>query len=469
MTEISVEKIDPGRLHDILYNVFDKRNVLTSKEQLLVYSFDATAPVSDQMPAAVVLPGSRDEIVELLRIANEYQIPIVPRGSGTGLAMASTPVPGSIVILFNRMNRILEIDQANLTALVEPGVVTAELAAAVDQAGLFYPPDPGSMSISTLGGNAATNAGGLRGLKYGVTGDFVMGLEVVLPTGEILQTGNKCKKDVAGYNLSSLFIGSEGTLGIITQILLRLLPKPETQRTAVAFFNDIQPAAQVVADIIAAKIIPVTLELLDNICIQNVEAYASLGLPVEAGALLLIEVDGYSSQVDQEIKIITDICRSNEATSVNVAKDQAHAAQLKAARRTTLAALARRKPTTILEDVTVPRDKIPEMVRRIREIARKHKVEIAIFGHAGDGNLHPTGMTDARDKAELERVETAFEEIYLSALELGGTITGEHGIGLKKRAILPKQVGGTGIALMRTIKQSLDPHNILNPGKVFEI
>jgi glycolate oxidase len=469
MSEISVEKIGQDKLHDILYKIFDKRNVLTSKEQLLVYSFDATAPVSDQMPAAVVLPGNRDEVVELLRIANEYRIPIVPRGSGTGLAMASTPVPGSIVILFNRMNRILEIDQANLTALVEPGVVTAELAAAVDQLGLFYPPDPGSMSVSTLGGNTAVNAGGLRGLKYGVTGDFVMGLDVVLPTGEVLQTGNKCKKDVAGYNLTSLFIGSEGTLGIITQILLRLLPKPETQRTAVAYFDDIQPAAQVVADIIAAKIIPVTLELLDNICIQNVEAYASLGLPVDAGALLLIEVDGYNSQVDQEIRIITDICRSNGATSVNVASDPEHANQLKAARRTTLAALARRKPTTILEDVTVPRDKIPEMIRRIREIARKYRVEIAIFGHAGDGNLHPTGMTDARNKAELERVETAFEEIYLSALELGGTITGEHGIGLKKRAILPKQVGGTGIALMRSIKQSLDPQNILNPGKVFEI
>jgi glycolate oxidase len=469
MSDISVEKIEPGKLHNILYKSFDKRNVLTSKEQLLVYSFDATAPVSDQMPAAVVLPGSRQEVVELLRIANEYRIPIVPRGSGTGLAMAATPVPGCIVILFNRMNRILEIDQANLTALVEPGVVTTELAAVVDQAGLFYPPDPGSMAISTLGGNAATNAGGLRGLKYGVTGDFVMGLEVVLPTGEILQTGNKCKKDVAGYNLTSLFIGSEGTLGIITQILLRLLPKPETQRTAVAIFDDIQPAAQVVADIISAKIIPVTLELLDNICIQNVEAYASLGLPVEAGALLLIEVDGYNSQVDQEIRIITDICRSNGSTSVNVASDPAHANQLKAARRTTLAALARRKPTTILEDITVPRNKVPEMVRRIREIAEKYKVEIAIFGHAGDGNLHPTGMTDARDKEELSRVEIAFEEIYLAALELGGTITGEHGIGLKKRNILPKQVGATGMELMRSIKRSIDPNNILNPGKVFEL
>jgi len=458
---------------DIIFSLLDdlmgSQYVLKSKEQMLVYAFDATAPVTDQMPSAVVLPGNRDEIVELLKIANEYHIPIVPRGSGTGLAMGSTPLPGSIVVLMNRLNKILEIDSANLTALVEPGVITAELATAVEQEGLFYPPDPGSMSISTLGGNVAVNAGGLRGLKYGVTGDFVTGLEVILPTGDVLLTGNKCKKDVAGYNLSSLFIGSEGTLGIITQILLRLLPKPETQRTAMALFDDIQPAAQVVADIIAARIVPVTLELLDNICIQSVEAHASLGLPVDAGALLLIEVDGYHSQVDGEIEKIIHICQSNKATSVNVAKDQIHANQLKAARRTTLAALARRKPTTILEDVTVPRDKIPEMVRKIREIAQKYDVEIAIFGHAGDGNLHPTGMTDARDTEELSRVETAFEEIYLAALELGGTITGEHGIGIKKRHILPKQVGEIGLDTMKSIKKSIDPNNILNPGKVFEL
>jgi glycolate oxidase len=258
-------------------------------------------------------------------------------------------------------------------------------------------------------------------------------------------------------------------LGIITQILLRLFPKPETQKTAVAFFNDIQSAAQVVADIIAAKIIPVTLELLDSICIQTVETHASLGLPMEAEALLLIEVDGHTSQVEEEIKVITDICRANEATSIQAANDQEHANQLKAARRKTLAALARRKPTTILEDVTVPRDKIPEMVRSIREIAKKHMVEIAIFGHAGDGNLHPTGMTDARNKEELDRVEAAFEEIYLSALYLGGTITGEHGIGIKKRAILPKQVGETGINLMRSIKQTFDPNNVMNPGKILEV
>jgi glycolate oxidase len=469
MEKNSTRNLEAENLTNILKKIFGSQYVYTSTEQLLVYAFDATSPVSDQVPSAVVVPGSQAEIVELLKIANEYQIAIVPRGSGTGLAMGSTPLTGSIVVLMNRMNRILEIDRTNLTALVEPGVITAELAGVAEKEGFFYPPDPGSMSISTIGGNVAVNAGGLRGLKYGVTGDFVMGLEVVLPTGDILHTGNKCKKDAAGYNLSSLFIGSEGTLGIITQILLRLLPLPETQRTALATFNDIQSAAQVVADIIAARIIPVTLELLDNICIKSVEAHASLGLPTNAGALLLIEVDGYASQVDEEMRAITAICQSNRATSFNIADDQIQANHLKAARRTTLAALARRKPTTILEDVTVPRSKIPEMVRRIQEISQKFEVEIAIFGHAGDGNLHPTGMTDARDGEELTRVIKAFEEIYISALDIGGTITGEHGVGIKKRHILPKQVGETGMNLMRSIKQSIDPNNILNPGKVLEV
>jgi glycolate oxidase len=434
-----------------------------------VYSYDASAPVDDQLPAAVVLPGSREEVVKLVQFANRERIPIVPRGSGTGLAGGAVPLPGSMVVLMHRMNHILEIDTANLTARVEPGVITAELASQVEKVGLFYPPDPGSMAISTIGGNLALNSGGLRGLKYGVTRDYVMGLEVVLPTGEVLQTGGKCKKDAAGYHLSSLFVGSEGTLGIITQALLHLLPLPEAQRTALAFFNSIDQAAQVVAAIIAARIIPVTLELLDDISIRCVENYAHLGLPKDASALLLVEVDGFNAQVEIEIERIAAICRANGARGLEVAHEKSQADQLKAARRATLAALARARPTTILEDVTVPRSQIPNMVRRIREIAAKHRVEIAIFGHAGDGNLHPTGMTDSRNADELARVEAAFEEIFDAALELGGTITGEHGVGLKKRHVLPKRLGPVGIATMKAIKNGLDPNHILNPGKVIEI
>ena len=449
--------------------ILGKEHVFSSPEDLITYAYDASAPNLDVAPLAIVRPGNRDEVCEILKYANKRGIPVVPRGSGTGLAGATVPASDSIVLLMTRMNKIIEVDEANLTALAEPGVITSHLASAVEAKGLFYPPDPGSMAVSTLGGNVAHNSGGLRGLKYGVTRDYVMGLEVVLASGEVLTTGGKCKKDVAGYNLTSLFIGSEGTLGVVTQILIRLIPLPETQRTALAFFDDIHTAAQVVSDIIAARIIPVSLELLDATSIQCVDDFAKLNLPQDMGAMLLIEVDGAVEVVDREIDHVEKICQRNNAQRLEIARDKSHADQLKAARRSTLAALARRKPTTILEDVTVPRDKIPEMVQQIRKIANEQNVEIAIFGHAGDGNLHPTGMTDARDKDELRRVEIAFEEIFKAALSLGGTITGEHGVGLKKRHVLPLKVGTTGIATMAAIKRALDPNNILNPGKVLAL
>jgi glycolate oxidase len=444
-------------------------NIQNSKEDRIAYSYDASAPAVDQLPLCIITPGNRDEIAAVLKLANQKDIPVVPRGAGTGLAGASLPLPNSIVLLTSRLNRILEIDARNLIATVEPGVVTADLANAAAAQGLFYPPDPGSMAVSTIGGNISLNSGGLRGLKYGVTRDFVQGLEVVLPTGEILETGGKCKKDAAGYHLSSLFIGSEGTLGVITQALLRLLPLPAAQRTAVAYFQDVDSACRVVAETIAACIIPVTLELLDGASIRCVEAYAKLGLPTDAGAMLLIEVDGRQEQVDDEIMQIGVICNQNGATRIQIAEDENQAADLKAARRTTLAALARQKPTTILEDVTVPRSMLPEMARRIREIAANHNVEMALFGHAGDGNLHPTAMTDARDTAELERVEAAFGEIFQAALDLGGTITGEHGVGIKKRHVLHARVGAVGMQVHRSLKRTLDPNNILNPGKIFEL
>jgi glycolate oxidase len=452
-----------------LTDIIGKPYLLTSAEDKIVYSYDASAPASSQTPLAVALPGNREEVSAILKLANQHGFTVVPRGSGTGLAGAAAPLEGSLVLLTTRMKRILEIDQANLTALVEPGVITADLAKAVEAVGLFYPPDPGSMAVSTLGGNIALNSGGLRGLRYGVTRDFVLGLEVVLPGGEVLQTGGKCKKDAAGYHLTSLFTGSEGTLGVITQALLRLLPLPEAQRTAVAYFKDIEAAAQVVAETIARRIIPVTLEILDDVSLRCVEEYASLGIPTDAGAMLLVEVDGETSQVEREIQQIAQLCHANGAADLEIADDPAQAVRLKSARRATLAALARRRPTTILEDVTVPRSQIPAMVRRIRQIATKHRIEMAIFGHAGDGNLHPTGMTDARDTDELARVEAAFEEIFQAAIELGGTITGEHGVGLKKRHVLPLKVGAAGIATMTAIKRALDPNNILNPGKVIPV
>jgi glycolate oxidase len=458
--------IDKNTL-EVLVSFLGSDGVLTSYEDLTVYAYDASAPAQDVLPEAVVLPKTRQQVSAVIRLANERGIPVIPRGSGTGLAGGSVPVPGSIILVTTRLNRIEEIDVANLTASVEPGVLTGAFAAEVERHGLFYPPDPASMAISTIGGNVAVNSGGLRGLKYGVTRDYVLGLEVVLANGQVLSTGGKCKKDAAGYNLTSLFVGSEGTLGVITHILLRLIPLPEARRTAVCFFDDVQAAAEVVADAIAARIIPVTLELLDGVSIRCVEEHAALGLPTDLGAMLLIEVDGPSQIVDGEIQQVLTICQNHDARQVQTARSAHEAERLRAARRSTLAALARRRPTTILEDVTVPRHMIPKMVARIRQIAERNNVEIAIFGHAGDGNLHPTGMTDARDPDELRRMEAAFREIFETALLLGGTITGEHGIGLKKRDFLPMQAGEAGMATMRAIKNALDPNGILNPGKVF--
>jgi glycolate oxidase len=451
-----------------LEEIVGRENVLTSIENRIAYSYDAT-PTFASLPDAVVIPQTPDQISRILKLANEENFVVVPRGSGTSLSGGVVPSPNSIVLLMNRWRKILEIDRENLTVLVEPGVITAHLHQEVEKYGLFYPPDPGSMTISTIGGNVAENAGGLRGLKYGVTKNYVLGLEVVLPTGEIINVGGKNAKDVAGYNLKDVLIGSEGTLGIFTKILLKLIPKPQSYKTMIAFFNSLSDAGKTVADIIASHIMPATLEFLDNTTIKCVEDYAHLGLPVNAGALLLIEVDGHPAQVEEEAEKIEKICIKNGATDYKIAKSESEALNLKTARRAAFAALARVKPTTILEDATVPRSFIPEMVEKIQQIANKYQIIIGNFGHAGDGNLHPTALTDERDKEEMKRVEHAFEEIFDYAIKLGGTITGEHGVGLAKKRFLEKQFSNAAIDFMKNIKRVLDPNNILNAGKIFDL
>lgn len=451
-----------------LEEIVGRENVLTSIENRIAYSYDAT-PTFASLPDAIVIPQTPEQISRILKLANEENFIVVPRGSGTSLSGGVVPLPNSIVLLMNRWRKILEIDRENLTALVEPGVITAHLHQEVEKYGLFYPPDPGSMTISTIGGNVAENAGGLRGLKYGVTKNYVLGLEVVLPTGEIINVGGKNVKDVAGYNLKDVLIGSEGTLGIFTKILLKLIPKPQSYKTMIAFFNSLSDAGKTVADIIASHIMPATLEFLDNTTIKCVEDYAHLGLPVNAGALLLIEVDGHPAQVEEEAEKIEKICIKNGATDYKIAKSESEALNLKTARRAAFAALARVKPTTILEDATVPRSFIPEMVEKIQQIANKYQIIIGNFGHAGDGNLHPTALTDERDKEEMKRVEQAFEEIFDYAIKLGGTITGEHGVGLAKKRFLEKQFSNAAIDFMKNIKRVLDPNNILNAGKIFDL
>jgi glycolate oxidase len=324
------------------------------------------------------------------------------------------------------------------------------------------------MKISTIGGNVAENSGGLRGLKYGVTRDYVMGLEVVLPDGEVLWTGNKCVKDVAGYTLRDLFIGSEGTLGVITKVLLKLIPPPAARKTMLAVYDNMEDAARTVSAIIAAKIIPCTLEFLDRVTINCVEDYAAIGLPREAEALLLMESDGHPAAVEEEAAAMAAIAREHGASEVKIAATPEEAASLAAARRTAFSALARVGPTTILEDATVPRNRLPEMVRCIQEVGRRHRLKIGTFGHMGDGNLHPTFLTNETNKEEMHRVEEAMKEIFARAIELGGTITGEHGVGLAKKSFLPKAVGELNIDLMRRVKKAFDPHGLLNPGKIFE-
>ncbi len=441
-------------------------NFLNSEEDKLVYAYDGT-PLVQHRPDAILMPGDAGQISQIMQLANEAKFGVVPRGSGTGLSGGSVPVENSVVILMNRWNKIVEIDRDNLTAWVEPGVITAHLHAEVEKLGLFYPPDPGSQNICTIGGNVSENAGGLRGLKYGVTKNYVMGIEMVLPNGDIVRNGGKNVKDVAGYNLRDLIVGSEGTLGIFTRVLVKLIPKPETSKTLLAFFDSLSAAAQTVSDIIAAHIIPCTVEFLDNTTIRSVEAYARIGLPVSASALLLLEVDGYEEVVGKEAARIQELCTKNGASGIKVAADQAEADKLKEARRTAFSALARVKPTTILEDATVPRSNLAILVEKIDAIARKYNLMIGNFGHAGDGNLHPTCLTDERDSEEIMRVEKAFDEIYDETLKLGGTVTGEHGVGLAKRKFLEKMIEVPALDMMRKIKQALDPNDVLNPGKIF--
>ena len=450
-----------------LRRIVGPEHVLTQLEDLIPYSFDGTAALRVR-PGCVVFPRSREHVAAILILANETKTAMVTRGSGTGLSGGSLPTPDCIVLCLVKMDRVLEVDRANLTLLAEAGATTLAVDGAATAAGLFYPPDPGSMKISTIGGNVAENSGGLRGLKYGVTRNYVMGLEVVLPNGDIMWLGNKCVKDVAGLSLKDVFIGSEGTLGVITQVLLRLIPRPLAKRTMLATFAQMDQAAETVSAIIAAQIIPCTLEFLDRTTIHCVEDYAKIGLPLDCEALLLMETDGHSAVVADEAARMEQICREHGCVELRVAQDEAQATKLAAARRTAFSALARVAPTTILEDVTVPRSELGQMIRFIQSVAKKHNLRIGTFGHMGDGNLHPTCLTDERNAAEMHRVEEAFQEIFEETIRLGGTITGEHGVGVAKKAILPKFAGPSQMWVMRELRRVLDPNGILNPGKMFD-
>lgn len=437
------------------------------QETLVTHSYDAT-PMLQSLPDAVVYPETTAEVQSILRLANEHRIPIVPRGAASNLCGGTVPVQGGIVVAMSRMNKLLELDTVNLTATVQPGLNTKKFHQEVERRGLFYPPDPSSMVISTLGGNIMEGAGGLRGLKYGTTKDYVIGLEAVLPSGDMIRTGGKLYKDVAGYDLTKLLVGSEGTLALITEATLKLLPAPGVRQTMLVAFADIYGAARSVSRIVGARIIPATLEIMDQATIRVVEDYNHIGLPTDVQAILLIEQDGQELEhVKKDMNDIKNICAAEGATDIRMAQDEVEAEQLMMARRSALSTLARISPTTILEDATVPRSAIADMILAINRIAEKYRVNICTFGHAGDGNLHPTCTTDARNEEEIHRVEEAFAEIFEQAISLGGTITGEHGVGTVKAPYLEWKVGNAGIDVMKGIKQVFDPAGIMNPGKIF--
>ncbi|MFE5320210.1 FAD-binding oxidoreductase [Paenibacillus sp. NPDC056579] len=435
-------------------------------ETLVSYSYDAT-PLYQAMPDGVVFPASTEEVSEVMKVCAGHKIPVIARGAGSNLCAGVVPVQGGIVMVMTRMNRLIEIDQDNLTATFQTGLNTKQFHTAVEATGLFYPPDPSSMIICTMGGNIALGAGGLRGLKYGTTKDYVIGLEAVMANGDILRTGGKLVKDVAGYDLTRLLVGSGGTLAIITEATVKLVPKPDFRRSMVAIYSDLQSAARSVSQIVANRITPCTLEFMDRATIRVVEDFARIGLPVDAEAILAIEQDGDESMVERDLQRIEELCRKEGAIQVKVAATPEEGAKVMEARRSALAALSRLRPTTILEDATVPRSRIADMVMEVQRIAAKYDVQICTFGHAGDGNLHPTAMTDARNAEEIHRVEKAFEEIFEAAISMGGTITGEHGVGMVKAPYLEWKVGASGIDIMKRLKLAFDPDQLLNPGKLF--
>lgn len=449
--------------------IVGKENVFTSEADRQNYAYDSCvwAPC---IPGGVVRPTRTEQLGPIIELCYKEGLPMTVRGAGTNLSGGTIPDHSdTVVVLTTGLNRILEINSNDLYAVVEPGVITADFAAAVAKKNLFYPPDPGSQAVSTIGGNIAENAGGLRGLKYGVTKDYLMGVEFFDATGEVVKTGSRTVKCVTGYNLAGMLIQSEGTLGVISQAILKLVPPPKASKALMAVFDDMQNAAEAVAGIIAAHVLPCTLEFLDNNTIVRVDDFTKAGLPRDAAAILLIEVDGHPAQVADDAEAVERVLKENKAVAVHVPKDAAEKFKLWEARRMALPVLARCRPTTVLEDATVPRSQIPAMMKAVNDIAAKYKVEVGTFGHAGDGNLHPTFLCDKRDAEEFKRVEEAIDEMFDTAIRLQGTLSGEHGIGTAKAKWMEKETSRGTILFSQRLRRALDPKGLLNSTKLVGI
>lgn len=467
MTELNPKIND--KIINSLKSILGNQNVLTEYEDRYCYAYDATAiGEALYLPDAVVLPENKEQICQIVKIANENNIPVVTRSAGTNLVGGCIPLKGGIVIHLSKMNRILNIDKNNLVCTVEPGVVVEKLQQEAENIGLFYPPDPASLKVSTIGGSIAQSSGGPRGFKYGTTKDYVLGLEVVLPDGTLMKTGGKTVKNVTGYNLTQLFVGSEGTLGIIVEATLKLIPKPEEQQVLLACFETINQAAEAVTGIISAKITPSTLDIMDKNTMQTIEKFHHAGFPTDMDAVLVLEVDGFKESVNVQTQQIIDICNKFGAKNIRTSQNRQEADEIWFARRSAFGAVARLRPNVLTEDAVVPRDKIPEFISRVRNIADKYNLTVCIMGHAGDGNIHPNFSLDLRDKNEAENFEKAVKELFNAAIELGGSLSGEHGIGMCKSAFMKNALDESSITYMKEIKKLFDPKNLLNPGKIFD-
>jgi len=456
--------LSPAVCSDFVKIVGEKYLTL-EKEELLCHSYDATG--RSFLPDAVIFPENQDQVAGILKLAFQKKIIIIPRGSGSGMTGGAVPVNGGVVLVTSRMNRIIEIDEENFISRVEPGVIVSHIHAACEACGLFYPPDPASSSICTIGGNVGECAGGPRAVKYGVTRDYVLGLTAVTPMGDIIKTGVSTAKGVAGYDLTRLIVGSEGTLAVVTEIILKLLPKPRAVKTLAVFFDCMDKAAKTVSGVMKQAVIPRCVEYLDEASINLVRESLSFELPEKTCALLILELDGDGDQVEKEAEQIKDFCYKAGAIGLLVAADQAEALKLWEARKALSPILYQIAPNKINEDIVVPISKIPEMVKITQKIQEESGLTVVSFGHAGDGNIHCNIMYDKKDKAQVKRAEKAVDDLFGATLKLGGTITGEHGVGITKMKYLSSEIGSIELEIMKGIKKVFDPDNILNPGKIF--
>ncbi|MBE3022602.1 FAD-linked oxidase C-terminal domain-containing protein [Campylobacter sp. 7477a] len=448
-------------------NLLGEDNAYFDQAHLMAYSYDATR--KRHLPDGVLFPGDESDVSKILKYCNENKLAIVPRGAGSGFTGGALAHEGGLVLAFEKhMNKILEIDMQNMVAVVQPGCINMDLQRVVEEQGLFYPPDPASQDYSTIGGNVSENAGGMRAAKYGITKDYVMALRAVLPNGEVIRAGKRTIKDVAGYNIAGIVIASEGTLAVITEITLKLIAKPKFTKTAMGIFPSVQTAMNAVYKSMAAGVTPVAMEFLDALCINAVEEKFSKGLPKEAGALLITDVDGdIEAGLEQDLATIERVFKENGAGEFKIAKDASERNDIWFARRNCSQAINIYGTLKLNEDITVPRSRLPELLKRIAEVSVKYGVKVPCFGHTGDGNVHTNVMVaDKNDPSQVKNGHQAIEEIFKITVELGGTLSGEHGIGISKAEFMPLAFSDAEMALFREIKRAFDPNNILNPGKM---